>query len=255
MSVKHVLGEGAGKNNIVVVAIEGILGAGKSTLAKNLAAEMTFRGINVSIVHEPLDEVKSLREKFYADIPRYSYTFQTAILTTRIENLEQVVNDIPEGENWIILQDRSNWADQIFMAILKEGGHLQDDEFQAYAQWYTFWMKYLEKNGNNLRPHHVIYQRPSLESCMRRLASRNRAGEAGIPREYQMALLEGHDYVMNLDKASTPVTKNLLRNLPSECGVTILREDDDNVCPVKISSLVDNLCSKVGFAKVGEASV
>lgn len=96
-----------------VVAIEGLIGAGKSTMINILRKKLENKA---QFIDEPVDEWiamrdennKNLLETFYSDMKRWSYTFQNIAYITRMNRLA----DALKGEPSLVLMDRSLTGDK-----------------------------------------------------------------------------------------------------------------------------------------------
>ena len=77
-------------NNVLMaednfIGISGLIGAGKTTLAKELGKVM-----NLPVYYEPIIENEYL-EDFYKDMKRYSFSFQIYLLNCRFRQHQQVL--------------------------------------------------------------------------------------------------------------------------------------------------------------------
>ena len=66
-----------------VVCLEGIIGAGKSTVMPALASYLQSTGLQTICVPEPVDRWRDMLQLFYSDPQRYGAVFQTYVVTTR----------------------------------------------------------------------------------------------------------------------------------------------------------------------------
>ena len=172
-----------------VVVIDGIIGAGKSSLIDILREELTKRGWRVTVVKEPVDSWKEtgILQRFYADPKRWAYHFQTTAFHDRVaENIKMYEEHGEETD--IFLLERSPFTDTLFMELLHETGVIDDLEMADYRRWWSLWYKVMP-----YQPSVFIYLKPDVEVCMKRLRGRNRDGEGGISLEYQQLLGKKHD--------------------------------------------------------------
>lgn len=182
---------------IRVVVIDGVIGAGKSTLIEKASSDFKDRGWNVIVVKEPVEQWKEsgLLQKFYGDPKRYAYLFQTVAFSSRIkENLLAYKQYIHSAGNdscskgTLFLLERSPLTDPLFMNILYDLGNVNDIEMDSYREWCDTWIDLMP-----YKPHLFVYLRPSLDECMRRLNERSREGEDKVSIGYQSLLQDKHD--------------------------------------------------------------
>ena len=96
-------------------ALDGSIGAGKSTLIEQLKTNMlNINQLPVVYLPEPVELWQSLRngvfddniiEKFYKDQSKYSFTFQVMALTTLRSQLRDIQNRYTDC---ILITERSN---------------------------------------------------------------------------------------------------------------------------------------------------
>jgi deoxyadenosine/deoxycytidine kinase len=175
-----------------VIIIEGEIAVGKTVLVSLLAA-----ALDATPVYEPVDTWMSsgILEKFYADPARYGYAFQTFVYVTRIQEIQRAVADAARrGARPFFILERSPVTDEIFMELQR--GAVSDVEIDVmYEAWRRTFTPLLPID---LATATVLYLKPSLETSMRRLASRARPGEteSGVPLEYQRRLRRAHEALL-----------------------------------------------------------
>ena len=174
--------------------IDGVIGAGKTTLIRRLEEYMNRNNMNVKAIYEPVDvwnETKAL-QYFYEDIPGHCYEFQTFTFITRIKRVLSCLIENPDCD--IYLLERSIWTDRhVFFELLKPS--FGDVRIEMYNQWCEVW-EYLMP----LKPTCWIFLDTSIDETMNRINGRNRDGESKISIEYQKALYEKHlEFYKSLD--------------------------------------------------------
>lgn len=187
--------------NLRVIAIEGLIAAGKTTLLACLNAEFNRLGYACYVVEEPVDHWKEvgILKSFYENQKRYSYDFQTFAFSTRItknlETYDKITKDYPSTlrnpseQKIIIFMERSPFTDSLFMEMLFENEKVSQMHMSMYRTWQKHW--------SNLLPYAIdgfIFLDPDLSTCMKRLEIRNRKGEKGkVSSEYQEKLRQIHE--------------------------------------------------------------
>jgi deoxyadenosine/deoxycytidine kinase len=180
---------------INVISIEGNIGAGKSTFI-NIIKNKIFNNKQAVIVPEPVELWKNITDsdgenilnKFYNNIPRWSYSFQNMAFITRIMKLEESIKLNPSEK--IIFQDRSIECDKfVFEKMLHDDGLLNDMEHKLYNLWNNFYDNYVRKNINNK----TIYLKCSSQIALDRIHKRGRIEEKNISIDYLDKLNKYHD--------------------------------------------------------------
>jgi deoxyadenosine/deoxycytidine kinase len=172
-----------------VIVLEGIIGAGKTTLFNYLVDYWTGIGLSVVGIKEPVELWKStgILEAFYKDPKRMAYTFQTFVNITRIKAIKEAYNSRKNVD--IYLLERSVYTDRyLFVDLLKDNGTMNNMEITLYEEWWDMWKHILP-----FIPSQFVYLDSDISTCMTRVKERNRGGEENISREYQVALKAKHD--------------------------------------------------------------
>ncbi|MBD3233928.1 MAG: AAA family ATPase [candidate division Zixibacteria bacterium] len=147
------------------IAIEGVIGAGKTTLATALAKR--FR---MQLVLEEV-ETNPFLEDFYVDPRRYAFQVQIFFLTSRFQQLQKLsyIDIFHQGA----VCDYMFEKDGIFARL-----NLDDREYSLYQ-------KIAPSLGENLpRPDLVIYLAADNEVLLERIKRRGRHFERNIDKDY-----------------------------------------------------------------------
>jgi deoxyadenosine/deoxycytidine kinase len=175
------------------IALEGNIGAGKSTILTILA-----RVLPLQIVLEPHAKWQNvagdnLFERYYKDPHRWAYTFQTHVLVTRIIEQEKKV---AWQQNTFPVFERSIYSDRFcFAENCYQMGLINDLEWKLYLKFFE-WLAHNHAH----KPYCFIYLRTDPEICYQRLIKRGRFEEMGITKEYLNILHAKHDLWL-LEKA------------------------------------------------------
>jgi deoxyadenosine/deoxycytidine kinase len=158
----------------VVIVVDGVVGAGKSTLAQKISDKM-----GIPIYHELQNKTTmSLLEDFYRDKGRWAFTLQIHFLNERFK----MIKEIHRKGGGIL--DRSIFGDKIFASMLNEDGWMTDDEFQTYQ---TLLDNMLEHVKN---PQILVYIDCDLDTAKSRIKGRGREMEQGVDEIYWKRLNE-----------------------------------------------------------------
>ena len=160
--------------NLYYVAIEGVIGVGKTSLAQLLEERL-----NAKLIMEKFEENPFLAD-FYIDPERYAFQTQLFFLLSRYrQQLELRQIDV---FNKLVISDYMFVKDRLFASL-----NLDEKEMSLYDSVATI----LEKNI--LNPDLVIYLQADTSRLMDRILHRGRDFEKNISPEY----IEGLNQVYN----------------------------------------------------------
>ena len=117
-----------------VAIVEGLIGAGKSTLTKMLGQAL---GSSTLVLDEP-DEVGGLNPylgDYYADAKRWSFTMQAHLLGLRFRSHQAAQWHALSGAGHAVL-DRSYFGDTAFARLQHKCGFMSDREYETYRALY-----------------------------------------------------------------------------------------------------------------------
>lgn len=171
------------------IAIEGVIGVGKTTLARML--QNTF---DAEVLLEVFEENPFLSD-FYADRARYAFQTQIFFLLSRYH---QQNNKVPQalaaGKN--LIADYTFAKDSLFARI-----NIQGDELEMYYRVH-------EALGEKIpKPDLLVYLQASTETLMQRIALRDRPYERQMERDYIHELNLAYDDFFSKPFDHTPVLK------------------------------------------------
>lgn len=163
-----------GDSSNMAIVVDGIIGAGKSTVAHFLSEEL---GIEL---YEELKEdnkdslAQRMLDKFYGDQTRWSAIIQVMFLNDRFRDIKSIEE---KGEEAII--DRSIYGDEIFARTIHHRGQMETDEFTIYRDLLHNMLEHINP------PEVLVYIDVDIDTAMERIAKRSRSTEADmIPRDY-----------------------------------------------------------------------
>lgn len=162
-------------DDLSYIVIEGVIGAGKSTLARMLAEH--FDG---QLVLEEFEENPFLA-RFYEDRPRWAFQTQLAFLASRFQQQKNLLSR--DLFHQVTIADYSFDKDRIFAHL-----NLSGDELQLYETLYSL------MEPNTPRPDLVVYLQSTTERLMRNIRERGRVYEANMDPNYIAALNEAYSY-------------------------------------------------------------
>jgi deoxyguanosine kinase len=159
------------------IAIEGVLGVGKTTFARQLAQD-----INAKLILEEVDNNPFL-DKFYKDMKSHALQTQLFFLLNRARQQEPLKQlDLFSRK---IVADYLIEKDRIFAYIT-----LEENELSLYEKVYSA----VVNEGNLLKPDLVIYLQASVESLIERIKKRGRSFEKNISKDYIYNLSQAYNH-------------------------------------------------------------
>ena len=166
------------------VSVEGIIGAGKSTLIKTLKK---LNGQDAVIVQEPVQEwiESGILDNAYQNPREWNFPAQCHFFTSRINKFVHSYST----NKCLYVSERSAFSDTLFWDTQLKLNRVDPLIHRVYHDmWSTF--QRLQPVPN---PTLFVYLRPTLEECMRRMRERARDEEASVDLEYQETLYKLHD--------------------------------------------------------------
>jgi deoxyguanosine kinase len=169
------------------IAIEGVIGVGKTTLARLLQP-----AFEAELLLEVFEENPFL-SAFYSDRQRYAFQTQIFFLLSRYR---QQNNTVPQilGRGSRLISDYTFAKDALFAGI-----NLAGDELDMYHRVH-------EALGEKIpKPDLIVYLRAQTEVLMQRIAFRDRSYERQMKRDYIDELNRAYDHFFRSTVEETPV--------------------------------------------------
>ncbi len=164
------------------LAIEGVIGVGKTTLARML--HPTF---NADILLEVFEENPFL-SNFYSDRSRYAFQTQIFFLMSRYHQQNKVIPGALAAGHTII-SDYTFDKDALFAGI-----NITGDELEVYHKVHSALADKIPD------PDLVIYLKANLETLMNRIAHRDRSYERNMDPAYISELMDAYERFFTQDK-------------------------------------------------------
>ncbi|MEE9186675.1 MAG: deoxynucleoside kinase [Bacteroidota bacterium] len=163
------------ESEVRYIAIEGVIGVGKTSLA-NLLGER----LGAKVVEERFEENPFL-EKFYQDPERYAFQTQIFFLLSRYKQQQELFQVDLFHE--FLVADYIFEKDKVFAYL-----NLADDELKLYETLVA------SIEHNIPTPDLVVYLQSSVDRLMSNIKSRNRRIEENLSAAYIRDLNEAYNY-------------------------------------------------------------
>ncbi len=162
-------------DEIKFIAVEGVIGAGKTALAKKLKSKLEAK-----LILEQF-EANPFLENFYNDRKRFAFQTQMFFLINRFKQQEEL-NQEDLFTNFIVC-DYIFDKDKIFAYL-----NLSAEELKLYENLFPLLSRNLRK------PDLVIYLQSSLDRLMFNIKKRGRAIERNLTRSYIEELSDAYNH-------------------------------------------------------------
>ncbi len=160
------------------IAIEGNIGAGKTTLTTRIAEDFNAKTVFERFADNPF------LPKFYQDQNRYAFPLEMSFLADRYQQISDDLAQFDLFKDFII-------ADyHIFKSLIFAKVTLTDDEYRLYRKLFEIIYKEMPK------PDLYIYLYQNTERLLENIKYRGRSYEQEIPAEYLDKINKGYlDYI------------------------------------------------------------
>jgi len=162
-------------SEIKYIAIEGVIGAGKTSLAKKVKDKLSAQ-----LIVEQF-EVNPFLENFYMDRKRYAFQTQMFFLVNRFKQQQELNQENLFTEHLVC--DYLFEKDRIFAYL-----NLSGEELNLYESLFPLLARTLRK------PDLVVYLQSSVDRLMFNIKKRGRRIERNITRSYIEELSESYNH-------------------------------------------------------------
>ena len=163
----------SGLQRFRTIAVEGPIGAGKSTLARKLAAHL-----GADLLLERAEENPFL-ERFYGDMPGYAFQTQLFFLFQRVKQMQAAAQPGMFASH--LVSDFLFAKDALFARM-----NLSDDEFRLYSQMYA------QVAPQVTEPDLVIWLQASPATLLQRIHKRSIPMERGVSSAYLQRVCDAY---------------------------------------------------------------
>lgn len=158
------------------IAIEGTVGAGKTTLASRIAKDY-----NGKLVLEEFEADKNpFLPKFYKEPEKYSFQVEMTFLALRFQQLKDKLANLDLFHDFII----SDYY--VAKSLIFSRNNLQEDEYELFSRFFSIIFSNLPKPGL------LVYLYLDVDHLQYNIRKRGRSYEQEIPNEYLENIQKGY---------------------------------------------------------------
>ena len=170
-----------------VIVIGGMIGAGKTSVAKLLGEELGSQVFFEEVDNNPLLELFYTADEQEEQEKRYPFLLQLTFLSSRFRSIKSALVD----KNNVL--DRSIYEDWYFTKVNHQLGRISELEFKIYEELLNNMMDELDELPKKA-PDLMVYLHGSFEEIVRRIGTRGRDFEQDDSlMAYYKELWEGYD--------------------------------------------------------------
>ncbi len=214
-----------------VIIVDGIIGAGKSTLVQGLSKRLNLRPI-----YEPVNDNPYL-EDFYRDPKRYAFDMQIHLLQRRYVMQRLAADEAAYRVDYDgAIIDRGLTGDYVFAKLHMLAGNITENQWRTYVELY-------DKMCLDVRsPTLLVFLDVSPETALRRSNVRARNAEKSMDIQYLRDLYAAyHELIFNLKSGKHWWGINTL-----DIWVRPWNEDNN---PTDVDFLISDIAGKFNISK------
>lgn len=225
------------RNNKIIIYLESLISAGKSTLCKSCDFHINNEGIKFRHYQEPIN--MKLLELFYSNIKKYAFPFQSIVIRERVHINNSAFEFLKDSGNLCII-DRSCFGDCAFALMHHSSGNISDKEFEVYGDLIK---TPLGISKDEKVKEYVVYLHSTPEKCRERVVKR------GNFSEIENCNIE---YLTGLEKNYNKV---LYRKDTSQLEESVLNTIYEGIGDIKILNIDYNEDLEIVDGKLSESNI
>ena len=173
----------------MIISIEGLIGAGKTTLSEKLCEYIQSQDVSCHVIPEPTPANDRWLKKYYEDQDRWAFHTQISMLLHRYKCYKIASM---HGLDSVVIMDRSIVGDKAFAYAQKKAGYISQDEHDLYTEVYNTLIAGVDIRG-------IIHVDCTPVVGVNSVRERNTSDDevSGVSITYQRHLLEGLDRVFS----------------------------------------------------------
>jgi deoxyadenosine/deoxycytidine kinase len=202
----------------MLIVVDGMTAAGKTTIVELLAGRLGFE-----VMQEEFRDKFDLLNRFSQDSGKWCFPMQLNFLITRYAQFLVAT----EGGDFIL--DRSIYSDLIYGQLYRDMSLLSEKQFSAYKHMYTNMIENLPE------PDCIVLLQCPFDEIVRRIVARGRSDEIALGRDYWRGLYRAYENFA----VSKEMTVNGLLRIDSERYNFLDSEEDKDT----VVRLVSDICN------------
>jgi deoxyadenosine kinase len=204
------------------IGISGLIGAGKSTLAKALGEEL-----GLPVYYETV-EGNSYLADFYKDQAKYAFPLQIQLLNQRFAQQQRII--------WTGggVQDRTIYEDSVFAKMLMDSGMMDKRDYLTYLDLFANMSNFMR------RPTLIVYLDVTPEESLHRIKMRNRNMETDIPLQYLIDLRAAYeDFLVKISKTIPVIRVDYSKFPTAKDMAAMISREYKQMCTIRTVSFPD----------------
>lgn len=164
----------------MIICLEGLIGAGKSTIGRSLVTVLESHGYEAKYYPEYVNQ--PLLNQYIENMNRYAYPFQVIMLHQRFACYREACHFIQGNDRKVAIIDRGFDGDYAFAYMQYQDGNISPAEWSVYQQIVA------EQQAMLSWSQITIYLKCNVDTCLQRIKCRSRDGETAYTRDYLLRL-------------------------------------------------------------------
>lgn len=167
---------------------------------------------------------------------KYAFPLQIFLLNKRFKQQQQI---IWQGQGGIL--DRTIYEDGVFARMLRDSGHMDERDYRTYMELFQNMSNFMQK------PNIIVHLDVTPEESHRRINSRARDCEAGIPLDYLVALHAAYEvFIKDISRVIPVIKVDYQRFRTAEEMARVIKGEYAKIANVRRVTFNDLLASPTG---------
>lgn len=196
----------------IIIVLEGIVCAGKSTAGSSLSDYLNRIGIRAKYFPEYTNDF--LLSLFLKDMKTNAFAFQMFMLSKRIDVYKEAERFAKKG--YVVIMDRSLVGDKTFCSLQKDCGNISEEQWDSYVN--------TARKEAVLTPSIIVYIECDSKKALGRVGTRGNSSEI---KGYNVEYFENLSlaYEESLSNTTVPVLRYPTEKLSMKVGEVVQDQD------------------------------